>query len=218
MNEVTADLILHAYAQGIFPMAETAASDDIYWVDPEMRGIIPLADFHLSRKLARKIRQTPFEVRIDTCFNGVIEGCAASMAAQGRNETWINNQIISLYGQLFERGFVHTVECWQEDRLVGGLYGVAIGGAFCGESMFHRVTDASKVALAYLVARLKVGGYCLLDTQFITPHLSQFGAREIPRHNYRMHLAQALDTEGDFYSLAVTSGPERILQSLTHTS
>ena len=218
MNNITADLILHAYAQGIFPMAETAVSDDVYWVDPEMRGIIPLEGFHLPRKLARKIRQSPFEIRIDTAFIGVIEGCAASITKQGREETWINDQIISLYGELFEKGFVHTVECWQGDELVGGLYGVAIGGAFCGESMFHRVTDASKIALAYLVARLKAGGYSLLDTQFITPHLSQFGATEIPRHDYRMKLAEALDREGDFYSLPVTAGPERILQSLTQTS
>ncbi|MBL4894973.1 MAG: leucyl/phenylalanyl-tRNA--protein transferase [Emcibacter sp.] len=218
MNNITADLILHAYAQGIFPMAETAVSDDVYWVDPEMRGIIPLEGFHLPRKLARKIRQSPFEIRIDTSFTGVIAGCAASITEQGREETWINDQIISLYGELFEKGFVHTVECWQGDELVGGLYGVAIGGAFCGESMFHRVTDASKIALAYLVARLKVGGYSLLDTQFITPHLSQFGAMEIPRHDYRMKLAEALDREGDFYSLSVTAGPERILQSLTQTS
>lgn len=218
MNNITADLILHAYAQGIFPMAETATSDDLYWVDPELRGIIPLNDFHLSRKLTRKIRQAPFEVRIDTSFMRVIEGCADSMAEQGRQETWINDQIISLYGQLFERGFVHTVECWQEGELVGGLYGVAIGGAFCGESMFHKVTDASKVALAYLVARLKVGGYCLLDTQFITPHLLQFGAKEIPRLTYKMHLEEALKVESDYYSLAVNAGPERILQSLTQTS
>lgn len=218
MNRVTADLIINAYAQGIFPMAEKATSLDIYWVDPEARGIIPLDNFHLPRKLARKIRQNPFDIRIDTSFIKVIEGCAASIAYQGRSETWINDQIISLYAQLFDEGFVHTVECWQNDNLVGGLYGVSMGGAFCGESMFHTVTDASKVALAYLVARLKAGGYCLLDTQFITPHLSQFGATEIPRHEYKMRLAQALEVEGDFYSLAVSLGPEAILQSLTQTS
>lgn len=218
MNKITADLIIHAYAQGIFPMAEKASSQDVYWVDPERRGIIPLDDFHLPSRLARKIRQKPFDIRIDTAFIKVIEGCAATMAYENREETWINDQIIALYAQLFEEGYVHTVECWQEDNLVGGLYGVSIGGAFCGESMFHRVTDASKVALAYLVARLKAGGYCLLDTQFITPHLSQFGAAEISRHDYKMRLAQALEIEGDFYSLSVTSGPEAILQSLTQTS
>ncbi|MBL4802087.1 MAG: leucyl/phenylalanyl-tRNA--protein transferase [Emcibacter sp.] len=218
MGEITADLIIHAYAQGIFPMAEAATSDDVYWVDPELRGIIPLDGFHLPRKLARKIRQRPFEIRVDTSFVSVIEGCAASMAEQGREETWINDQIISLYGQLFDRGFVHTIECWQDNKLVGGLYGVSIGAAFCGESMFHTVTDASKVALVYLVARLKAGGYRLLDTQFITPHLSQFGAKEIPRHEYKMQLAASLDIESDFYSLPVNSGPETILQSLTQTS
>ncbi len=218
MNRVTADLILQAYAQGIFPMAEKAASLDIYWVDPERRGVIPLDHFHLPHRLARKIRQSPFEIRIDTSFIKVIEGCAATISNQGRDETWINDQIISLYAQLFKEEYVHTVECWQEDRLVGGLYGVSIGGAFCGESMFHTVTDASKVALAYLVARLKAGGYRLLDTQFITPHLSQFGAMEISRHAYKDKLAKALEVEGDFYSLDVNSGPEVILQSLTQTS
>ncbi len=218
MKKITADLIINAYAQGIFPMAEKATSLDVYWVDPEKRGIIPLNGFHLSRKLAQKIRQKPFDIRIDTSFIKVIEGCAASMAAQGRKETWINDQIISLYAQLFDQGYVHTIECWHEDNLVGGLYGVSLGGAFCGESMFYTVTDASKVALACLVARLKAGGYCLLDTQFITPHLSQFGAIEISRHDYKMRLAKALEVEGDFYSLPVNSGPEVILQSLTQTS
>jgi len=218
MANITAELIIHAYAQGIFPMAEKATSPDIYWVDPELRGIIPLDNFHLPRKLARKIRQRPFDIRIDTSFHRVIEGCAASMADQSRHETWINDQIIALYAQLFDQGFVHTVECWQDNKLVGGLYGVSLGGAFCGESMFHRVSDASKVALAYLVARLRMGGYCLLDTQFTTPHLSQFGAMEISRHDYKMRLAQALTVEADFYSLDTDSGPETILQSLTQTS
>ncbi len=218
MGKITADLIIHAYAQGIFPMAETATSTDVYWVDPEMRGIIPLDQFHLPRKLARTIRKAPFEVKTDTAFIKVIEGCAAVMTDKGRQETWINDQIIGLYAQLYDQGFVHTVECWQDGELVGGLYGVSIGGAFCGESMFHRVTDASKVALAYLVARLKAGGYCLLDTQFITPHLSQFGGIEIPRYEYKMRLAQALEIDGDFYSMGRDAGPETILQSLTHTS
>lgn len=218
MGQITADLIIHAYAQGIFPMAETAESSDVFWVDPKKRGIIPLDQFHLPRKLARTIRKAPFDIRIDTAFIEVIKGCADTIMNAGRQETWINDQIIGLYAQLFDQGFVHTVECWQDGELVGGLYGVSIGGAFCGESMFHRVTDASKVALAYLVARLKTGGYCLLDTQFITPHLSQFGAMEIPRHDYKMRLTQALEIEGDYYSLGRDAGPETILQSLTHTS
>lgn len=218
MGNITAELLINAYAQGVFPMAETASSGNIFWVDPAMRGIIPLDGFHLPRKLIKKIRQQPFDIRFDTAFLKVIESCAASNMAQGRTETWINDQIISLYAQLFDEDYVHTVECWQDDQLVGGLYGVSIGGAFCGESMFHTVSDASKVALAYLVARLKTGGYCLLDTQFITPHLSQFGALEIPHTDYKMRLAEALEIEGDFYSLPVDCGPEGILQSLTHTS
>jgi len=199
-------------------MAETAASPDIFWVDPRHRGIIPLDDFHLPRKLAHTIRKAPFEVRIDSSFITVIEGCAASEQNKGRKETWINDQIIALYHQLFDDGHVHTVECWQQDRMVGGLYGVAIGGAFCGESMFHTVSDASKVALAYLVARLKTGGYCLLDTQFLTPHLSQFGAIEISRHDYKMRLQQALKINGDFYCLDTESPADTISHFLTQTS
>ncbi|VAX02739.1 Leucyl/phenylalanyl-tRNA--protein transferase [hydrothermal vent metagenome] len=218
MSNITAELIIHAYIQGIFPMAENAASNDVYWVDPELRGIIPLDSFHLPRKLARKINQKPFDIRIDTSFLKVIEGCAASAQTHGRQETWINDQIISLYAQLFDNGYVHTVECWQNNQLVGGLYGVSIGGAFCGESMFHTVTDASKIALAYLVARLKAGGYSLLDTQFITPHLSQFGAIEINRQDYKLRLKKAKGRKVDFYSLAIDSEPEIILQSLTQTS
>lgn len=218
MNRITPDLLIHAYSQGIFPMAETATSEDIYWVDPEIRGIIPLEEFHLPHRLMRKIRQTPFDVRIDTDFITVIEGCATSGENRGREETWINDQIISLYGRLFDQGYVHTVECWQQDHMVGGLYGVSLGGAFCGESMFHTVTDASKVALAYLVARLKAGGFCLLDTQFVTPHLSRFGAIEISRHDYRMRLQEALKINGDFYCLGVNSAAETILHSLTQTS
>jgi len=218
MRTISAELLLHAYAQGIFPMAEKASSPDLYWVDPEWRGIIPLDNFHLPRKLAKKIIQKPFDVKIDTGFIKVIEGCAASVTAQGREETWINDQIIALYAQLFAEGHVHTVECWQEEQLVGGLYGVAIGGVFCGESMFHIVSDASKVALAYLVARLKIGGYRLLDTQFMTSHLSQFGAVEITREAYKKKLAAALDVKTDFYGLAIDSEPETILQVLTQTS
>ncbi|MCF6214675.1 MAG: leucyl/phenylalanyl-tRNA--protein transferase [Emcibacter sp.] len=218
MSNITAELIIHAYTQGIFPMAENAASNDVYWVDPELRGIIPLDNFHLPRKLARKINQKPFDIRVDTSFLKVIEGCAASAQTKGRQETWINDQIISLYTQLFDKGYVHTIECWQDNQLVGGLYGISIGGAFCGESMFHTVTDASKVALAYLVARLKAGGYSLLDTQFITPHLSQFGAIEISRQDYKLRLKKALERKVDFYSLPMDSEPEIILQSLTQTS
>lgn len=218
MNKITPDLLVHAYAQGIFPMAETAEAADIYWVEPERRGIIPLDGFHLSRKLIKKIRKTPFDVRVDTAFIRVIEGCATTGTGQERRETWINDEIISLYHQLFKEGYVHTVECWQGRDMVGGLYGVSLGGAFCGESMFHTVTDASKVALAYLVARLKAGGYALLDTQFTTPHLSRFGAVEISRHDYKMRLQEALGIKGDFYGLDASAPVETILHFLTQTS
>lgn len=224
MTGITPDILLHAYAQGIFPMAESAQSDEIYWVDPELRGVFPLDKFHVPKKLARTIRQDIFDVRIDTAFEQVINFCAQS----GRDETWINPEIIDLYLNLHEKGFVHSVECWQDGKLVGGLYGVALGGAFCGESMFHKVTDASKVALVHLVARLKVGGFTLLDTQFITPHLSQFGAEEIPRLHYRRELEKALIIEADFYSLdnsseGSSSGSSgscgaTILQSVTQIS
>ena len=218
MNRITPDLVLNAYAQGVFPMAESAESSEIYWVEPEMRGIIPLNDFHLPRKLAKKIRQHPFDIRIDTAFAQVIAGCAASDANNSRKETWINEEIISLHSELFDKGFVHTIECWQGEKIVGGLYGVSIAGAFCGESMFHTATDASKIALCYLVARLKKGGYHILDTQFITSHLAQFGAVEIPRQDYKEQLEQAMMMDGNFYSLPVDSMPETILQSLTQTS
>lgn len=218
MSKITTELIIAAYSQGVFPMAEKATSTDVYWVDPEMRGIIPLDKFHLSKKLSQNIRKRKFEIRVDTDFDQVIRGCAASYATAKREETWINNQIITLYGKLFEQGIVHTIESWQNNKLVGGLYGLSLGGAFCGESMFHTVTDASKVALAYLVARLKVGNYKLLDTQFITSHLSQFGAMEIPRHDYKMRLKEALKIKTDFYSLTSDASPETILQSLTQTS
>lgn len=218
MNKITPELVLNAYAQGVFPMAESADSSEVYWVDPEMRGIIPLDEFHLPRKLAKKIRQHPFDIRIDTAFPEVIAGCAASDAHNGRKETWINEEIISLYSDLFDKGFVHTIECWQGDKIVGGLYGISLAGIFCGESMFHTATDASKIALCYLVARLKKGGYHILDTQFITSHLAQFGAMEIPRQEYKKRLEKAMLTVGNFYSLPDDSMPETILQSLTQTS
>ncbi len=218
MNKITPELVLNAYAQGVFPMAESAVSSEVYWVDPKMRGIIPLNEFHLSRKLAKRIRQQPFDIKIDTAFTQVIAGCAASETSGNRKETWINEEIISLYSDLFDKGFVHTIECWQGNKIVGGLYGVSIAGAFCGESMFHRATDASKIALCYLVARLKKGGYHILDTQFITSHLAQFGAIEIPRQDYKKRLKQAMMMDGNFYSLPDDSMPETILQSLTQTS
>ncbi len=187
---LTPDILLEAYAAGIFPMAERADDPELFWVDPHRRGIIPLDRFHVPRRLARVLRRGSFTVSVDTQFAAVMRGCAE--ASDTRPSTWINAEIVRLYGALFERGAAHSVECWQEGALVGGLYGVSLGAAFFGESMFSRVTDASKVALVHLVARLRRGGYQLLDTQFVTPHLAQFGAIEVSRARYHRLLAEAL--------------------------
>jgi len=197
--EITAEVLLKAYACGIFPMAESADDPGLYWIEPDERGVIPLERFHLPRRLARTVRANRFEIRVDHDFEGVIEGCAAP--APGRTKTWINARIRALYGQLFERGNAHTVEAWRDGRLVGGLYGVSLGGAFFGESMFSREPDASKVALVHLVARLRAGGYDLLDTQFVTEHLARFGTIEIDRSDYRKRLARAITRDGDFFAL-----------------
>ena len=189
--KITPEILLKAYAAGVFPMSEGADDPGLFWVDPERRGIMPLDDFHVPRRLARTIRQDPFTIRVDTDFEQVIDACAE--ARQGRGETWINTRIRKLYGDLFQMGHVHTVEVWSDGRLVGGLYGVALGRAFFGESMFHRAQDASKIALVHLVARLIAGGYMLLDTQFLTDHLAQFGTMEIDRDDYRAMLALAVE-------------------------
>lgn len=194
---ITPDLLLQAYEVGFFPMAEDAEDTSVFWVNPPMRGVIPLDQFHVPRRLGRTVRQDVFKVRIDSDFDAVIDGCSAS--APGRASTWINADIRYLYGELFKRGNCHTVETWRDGELVGGLYGVAIGGAFFGESMFSRERDASKVALVHLVGRLIAGGYTLLDTQFITEHLRQFGACEISADVYREALRAAVAVEADFY-------------------
>ena len=188
--ELTPELMLRAYRAGLFPMAETRRGEKLYWLDPEQRGVLPLDRFHLPRRLARTVRAGAFEVAVDRDFAATVRGCAAP--APGREDTWINHDIERLFLALHALGHAHSVECRAEGRLVGGLYGVAIGGAFFGESMFSRVTDASKVALVHLVARLNLGGYRLLDTQFVTLHLAQFGAVEIPREDYKRRLAEAL--------------------------
>jgi len=189
--------------KGIFPMAESADSDDVFWVDPDERGIFPLDQFHVPKKLAKKIKSEPFKVRINTAFQEVMLKCAEPTDNVDRQNTWINKTILTRYNELHEMGYAHSVECWQDQDLVGGLYGVSLNGAFCGESMFHTVTDASKIALVYLVARLKVGGYRLLDTQFVTDQLSQFGAIEISRKEYRARLKEALLVEdSNFYSMS----------------
>jgi leucyl/phenylalanyl-tRNA--protein transferase len=187
---LTPDILIEAYAAGIFPMAESADDPELFWVDPNRRGILPLEAFHVPRRLQRVLRRGRFAVRVDTAFDAVMRGCAE--ASETRPSTWINDEIVRLYSALFERGAAHSVECWHDGELVGGLYGVSLGAAFFGESMFSRVTDASKVALAHLVARLRRGGYRLLDTQFLTPHLAQFGGVEISRARYHRLLAEAL--------------------------
>ncbi len=187
--DVTPDLMLRAYRAGLFPMAETRTSRRLYWLDPEQRGILPLEAFHLSRRLRRTVFSGDLRITSDRDFLGVILGCAA--AAEGREETWINRDIERLFTALYDQGHAHSIEAWQGNTLVGGLYGVVLGGAFFGESMFSRVRDASKVALVHLVARLRLGGFTLLDTQFVTAHLAQFGACEVSRDAYRTQLAAA---------------------------
>lgn len=206
---VTPELLLRAYEAGIFPMAENADDPGLYWIEPKERGIIPLDGFHVPKSLAKTIKSGRFTLAIDRDFDAVIAGCAAE--GPDRRQTWINERIRYLYGALFDQGFVHTVEVYEGERLAGGLYGVSLGGAFFGESMFHTVRDASKVALAYLVARLKKGGYVLLDTQFVTPHLEQFGAVAVRRARYRRMLAEALEHTGDFAALALDASPAEVL-------
>jgi leucyl/phenylalanyl-tRNA--protein transferase len=195
--EITPEILLRAYAAGIFPMAEDADDPALFWVEPRERGVLPLEAFHLSRRLARTVRSDAFEVRVDHDFDAVIAGCAAP--ALDRDRTWINTRIRRLYGDLFDLGNCHTVEVYREGRLVGGLYGVRLEGAFFGESMFHRERDASKVALVHLVARLRAGGFGLLDAQFVTDHLAQFGAVEVPRNAYKRLLRDAIETPADWY-------------------
>jgi len=189
--EVTPELMLRAYRSGLFPMAETRRGDRLYWLDPEQRGVLPLDRFHLPRRLRRTALSHSFEIHADRDFAGVIAACATP--AQGREDTWINRDIERLFTALHNQGHAHSVEAWQDGRLVGGLYGVVLGGAFFGESMFSLARDASKVALVHLVARLRLGGFELLDTQFVTAHLSQFGAYEIPRAEYKTALDRAAE-------------------------
>ncbi|MFN7110893.1 MAG: leucyl/phenylalanyl-tRNA--protein transferase [Brevundimonas sp.] len=185
------EALLACYARGVFPMAEARDDPRVFIIEPEQRGVIPLDAFHIPSRLRRTVRGEPFEVRIDTAFEAVLDGCAAAQGPE-REDTWINAPIRRLYAALFAKGFVHSVECWKDERLVGGLYGVSLGGAFFGESMFSRERDASKVALVHLVARLRKGGWTLLDAQFLTDHLSQFGAVETPQAAYLRRLKPAL--------------------------
>ena len=199
--DITPEVLLKAYACGIFPMAESAEDPALYWIEPERRGIIPLDRFHLSSRLARTVRSDRFTVAVDRDFDAVLDGCSEPMP--GRTRTWINGRIRNLYRKLYERGDCHTVEAYEDGELVGGLYGVSLGRAFFGESMFHRARDASKVALVHLVARLRAGRFRLLDTQFVTEHLRTFGAVEVSRPAYHKMLDAALVGEGDFGALSL---------------
>jgi leucyl/phenylalanyl-tRNA--protein transferase len=199
MFEITPQVLLKAYSCGIFPMAESADDPALYWIEPQQRGVLPLDGFHIPRRLLRTIRTTPFQVKIDSAYDGVIDGCAAPRA--GRMSTWINTRIRALYRELFELGACHTVEVWNGDKLVGGLYGVALKSAFFGESMFSTERDASKIALVHLAARLIRGGFTLLDTQFVTEHLRQFGTVELDRSDFQMQLERALEKNADFFAL-----------------
>lgn len=210
--EITPQVLLKAYTCGIFPMAESADDPALYWIEPQHRGILPLDAVHVPRRLARTLRTTPLTVKIDTDIVGVIEGCASSRP--GRRSTWINDRIRSLYRDLFNLGHCHTVEVWNGDRLVGGLYGVALNGAYFGESMFSYERDASKIALVYLAARLARGGFKLLDTQFVTDHLRQFGTTELNREEFHRLLEKALDVEADFHALPLDTGPDEVIAIL----
>jgi len=208
-SDVTPELLLRAYACGIFPMSESADDPGLFWVEPEIRGVIPLNGFRISSRLARTVRADGFTVTADRAFKRVMAECAAPKP--DREETWINKRIRDLYGALHDMGHAHSVEVWENDDLVGGLYGVSLGRAFFGESMFHHARDASKVALVHLVARLVAGGYGLLDTQYVTDHLRSFGAIEVPRERYRQLLDAALDDVADFDALpAAMSGADAL--------
>lgn len=196
MRPLTSDLLLRAYAMGIFPMARSRTDPRLYWIDPDQRGILPLNAFHIPRSLRKTLRHGLFTLTVDTAFEQVMEGCAQATA--GRPDTWINDEIVRLFVELHRLGMAHSVEAWRDGELVGGLYGLSLGAAFFGESMFSRETDASKVALVDLVARLKRAGYMLLDTQFVTDHLSRFGATEIPRHQYLKLLGTAVELPAVF--------------------
>jgi leucyl/phenylalanyl-tRNA--protein transferase len=215
MQDFGARELLACYASGVFPMADARDDERIFLIDPQQRGVLPLERFHVPRRLARTVRQDLFEVRIDTAFSEVLALCAE--LAPDRPETWINRPIEELYEELYDLGYAHSVECWLGGRLVGGLYGVALKGAFFGESMFSRATDASKVALAHLAARLIAGGFVLLDAQFMTEHLRQFGAEEISRSDYRVRLDKALKISADFHRLANACGAAA-LQLITQAS
>lgn len=209
---LTPELLLQAYQAGVFPMSEGRDNPEVFWVDPRLRGVFPLDRFRISRRLARTMRRGHFQVTVDHAFAAVVTGCA------DREETWINDTIFDLYCTLFAQGYAHSVEVWEDGALVGGVYGVVIGAAFFGESMFSRATDASKVALAYLVDRLRCGGFQLFDTQFITPHLASLGAVEIKRSHYRAILAEALVAKASFDGAGPVPAAQDVIQRNAQTS
>ncbi len=211
-KRLTPELLLAAYASGIFPMAEARNDPDIFWVDPRFRSLLPLDEFHVSRSLARRLRRNNYQVRMNSDLTAVLDGCA------DRSETWINQTIRALVQALFDRGFAHTMEIWAEDRLIGGVYGIALGGAFFGESMFSREPDGSKIALAWLVDHLRRGGFTLFDTQFITPHLASLGAVEISRDAYREQLAEALEIPARIDAIPLETDRQALVQRITQTS
>ena len=215
-RDLDPETLLRAYAYGIFPMAQDRNDTTLYWMDPDPRGILPLDKFHIPKRLARTVRADLYTVRVDTAFTRVMEACAEP--TDERRSTWINDRILGLYSALFEQGYAHSVETWEGEALVGGLYGVSVGAAFFGESMFSRKRDASKVALVHLLGRLLTGGYQLLDTQYTTSHLSQFGVIEIPRKDYRRQLRRAVAMKADFYSLPAEADGALVMQSVSHTS
>jgi leucyl/phenylalanyl-tRNA---protein transferase len=210
MSAVTPEILLQAYGAGIFPMAEKAEDTALYWVEPDERGIFPLDGLHIAQSLRKIIRKKAFDVRVDTSFSQVMEECARKTAS--RPSTWINKRILKLYSELHSRGHAHSVECWQEDQLVGGLYGVKIGAAFFGESMFSKVDDASKVALVHLVARLKFGKFKLLDAQFINPHLKTMGAVAVSKAVYKRMLAPAIAAQANFNAFTNDGNREEVLR------
>ena len=211
MGKLTPELLLHGYSVGIFPMSESRDDPEIFWVDPQRRGILPLDGFHISRSLARAMRRNTWTITTDHDFHGVLDGCA------DRPDTWINAEIRALYIALHERGQAHSLEVWEDGTLVGGVYGVVLGSAFFGESMFSRRTNASKIALACLVDRLRQGGFTLFDTQFITDHLASLGAVEISRAQYLAHLADAKERSASF-SIASDASPQDVMQRMTQIS
>lgn len=211
-RSLTPELLLAAYAAGVFPMAETRDDPEVFWVDPKERGVLPLDGFRMSRSLARRMRRGGYEARLDEDFEAVIDGCA------DRDETWINSTIRGLMSELFAMGHAHAFGVWADGRLIGGMYGLALGGAFFGESMFSRETDGSKMALAWAVDHLRRTGFTLFDTQFITPHLATLGAVEIPRLMYRAQLARALEVPADIHRFALESDPQAVVQRITQTS